>query len=195
MTLPDEILERFRDGLDAAVEAGEKEPTAMTVATLDGRGGVSARTVLLKEHGPDGFVFYTNSHSIKGKQIAANDRVALVVLWKQAYRQVLIEGRASFVGDAEADEYFSGRPRGSQVGAWASLQSEPLDRRETLEERVREIEQRFEGREVPRPPHWRGYRVTPDMVEFWYGRESRLHDRFRFTLDGDGHWQRQRLYP
>ncbi|MGD8383803.1 MAG: pyridoxamine 5'-phosphate oxidase [Lysobacterales bacterium] len=194
MTLPTEVLERFDEGIQAAVAAGEPEPTSMALATVAADGKASVRTVLLKDIDGDGMVFYTNTHSIKGRQLAQHPQAALCVLWKSVFRQVLIEGVTHLVPNEEADAYFASRPRGSQIGAWASLQSEALASRELLEQRVAEFERKFAGKTVPRPPHWSGYRLVPDMVEFWYGREDRLHDRFRFTLTG-GDWTRQRLYP
>jgi len=194
MELPTEVLERFEDGMQAAMAAGEPEPTSMALATVGADGRVSVRTVLLKDIDAAGMVFYTNTHSIKGRQLAQHPQAALCVLWKSVFRQVLVEGSARLVPDGEADAYFASRPRGSQIGAWASLQSEALESRELLEQRVADHERRFAGEAVPRPPHWSGYRLVPDMIEFWYGREDRLHDRYRFTLE-DGAWVRQRLYP
>ena len=194
MNLPEEAVERFDDCLQAAEEAREVEPTAMTLATLAERGGVSDRMVLLKDWNAEGFVFYTNTLSIKGRQLARTPRAALVFFWKQTERQVRIEGPVSTVSEQEADEYFSTRARGSQLGAWASDQSQPLSSRSRLMKKVAELELRHVGRNIPRPPHWSGYRVAPEMIEFWYGRSSRLHDRFRFTVQ-DGQWLRQRLYP
>jgi pyridoxamine 5'-phosphate oxidase len=194
MKLPDEALKRFGDCMDEAVAAGELEPTAMTLATLTGTGGVAARMVLLKAYDADGFVFYTNLESDKGRQIAACPRAALVCYWKTVNRQVRVEGRVEQVSDEQADAYFATRDRGSQLGAWASRQSEPLANRARLLKRVVEFETRFLGRSVPRPPHWSGYRVVPELIEFWYGRKSRLHDRFRFLLEA-GEWRRERLYP
>jgi len=194
MNFPDEVLERFEQAMQTAEAAGEPEPTAMSLATTDANGKVSVRTMLLKDFDPTGFVFYTNTRSKKGQQLSQCPQAALCMVWKSVFRQVLVEGRVEPVTDNEADEYFASRPRGSQVGAWASLQSEPLDSRELLEQRVADFEQKFTGQDVPRPTHWSGYRLVPDMIEFWYGKESRLHDRFRFTLK-DGQWSRQRLFP
>ncbi len=194
MNFPDEVIERFDRVMQAANAANEREPSAMSLATISESGGVSVRTVLLKAFDASGFVFYTNTHSNKGRQLARHQQAALCLLWKSIFQQVQVEGTVEPVTAQEADEYFASRPRGSQIGAWASLQSEQLDSRETLEKRVVEYEKRFAGQNVPRPPHWSGYRVLPHMIEFWYGKESRLHDRFRFTLQ-NGDWQRQRLYP
>jgi pyridoxamine 5'-phosphate oxidase len=194
MELPAEVLERLQDCMDAAVKAKEIEPNAMTLATMDGQGNLSARMVLLKGYDERGFVFYTNTLSTKGRQLAVKPRAALIMYWKTTERQVRIEGSVEPVTDDEADEYFATRHRGSQLGAWASRQSEPLKSRAHLLKKVLEVELKYAGGPVPRPPHWSGYRVLPDMVEFWYGRSSRLHDRFRFKLVGD-EWTRQRLYP
>ena len=194
MGLPEEALDRFRDCFEAAVAAGELEPTAMTLATTDGAGEVSARMVLFKDWGADGFVFYTNLLSFKGQQLEKCARAALVCYWKTVNRQVRVEGRVEQVSDEVADAYFETRDRGAQLGAWASKQSEPLKSRGKLMKRVLQFEGKHVGRRVPRPPHWSGYRVIPEMIEFWYGRKSRLHDRFRFTLE-DGGWRRERLYP
>lgn len=194
MGLSPEILSAFEDCLEAARQAGEIEPTAMTIASIAAEGGVSARTVLLKQYDERGFVFYTNLESNKGRQLAALPEAALVFHWKAIQRQVLVEGSVQQVSDEEADAYFATRSRGSQLGAWASKQSQPLKNRAELLKRVVATEARYLGRAVPRPPHWSGFRVVPRMVEFWSGRDSRLHDRFRYTLEEDG-WQKQRLYP
>jgi pyridoxamine 5'-phosphate oxidase len=194
MNIPSEAISRFETAMQAAQVAREPDPGAMSLATSSSDGKISIRTMLLKDFDAKGFVFYTNTKSNKGRQLAQHSQAALCILWKAIFRQVLVEGSVEVVTDAEADAYFATRPRGSQIGAWASRQSEELDSRETLERRVKEYEQEFAGVDVPRPPHWSGYRLIPDMIEFWYGKESRLHDRFRFTLR-DGEWQRQRLNP
>jgi len=194
MKLSQEIIDRFNKCLHESRLAGEQEPTAMVLATSDGAGQVSTRTVLLKALDTDGFVFFTNLQSYKARQIELSRRVAATFLWKSTYYQVQLEGEASQVTDAEADAYFATRDRGSQIGAWASIQSQPLDSRETLHQRVAEFEQKFANQEVPRPPNWSGYRLQPDSVEFWYGREFRLHDRFRYRTV-DGAWTEVRLYP
>ena len=192
--LNDEILQRFKQSMDAAVAAGEPEPTAMVLATVDGEQNLSTRTVLLKGLDERGFVFYTNTLSIKGRQLGAVPHAAITFLWKSTQSQVHASGAVERVSEAEADAYFASRDRASQVGAWASRQSQPLESREVLEGRVAEFEKRFEGRDVSRPPHWSGYRIKPEMVEFWQGQAARLHDRFRYELQ-DGAWQLQRLYP
>jgi pyridoxamine 5'-phosphate oxidase len=150
--------------------------------------------VLLKDWEASGFVFYTNLESNKGRQLQANPNAALVFHWKSTEQQVRIEGMVKPVADAEADAYFASRNRGSQLGAWASEQSRPMKNRAVLLARLARVEARHLAGTVPRPPHWSGYRVVPDMIEFWYGRASRLHDRFRFTLI-DGAWQESRLFP
>jgi pyridoxamine 5'-phosphate oxidase len=150
--------------------------------------------VLLKGHGPDGFVFYTNEQSAKGEQLAENPRAALLFHWKGLRRQVRVEGTIERVPGDKADAYFASRGRDSQLGAWASDQSRPLDHRATFERRFGEMAQRFEGGDVPRPPHWGGYRVIPNRIEFWSDREHRLHERRSFTL-GDGGWSEGLLYP
>ena len=192
--LSDEIRQRFKKVMDSATEAGEPEPTAMVLGTADSEGNISTRAVLLKALDERGFVFYTNTLSNKGRELQALPRASVTFFWKATACQVHASGAIERVTDAEADEYFASRDRGSQVGAWASRQSETLESRELLEERVREFEEKFAGRDVPRPPHWSGYRLLPEMVEFWHGREHRLHDRFRYTRI-DGAWQEHRLFP
>lgn len=192
--MTDAMLTRFNEGFARAESAKVPEPTAMTLATVDEHGRPSARTMLLKDVDADGFVFYTNLESRKGQQIAGNSNVALVFFWRETQEQVKVEGIAEPVSDAEADAYFASRPRGSQIGAWASLQSQPLDRRETFDQRIAETESGYEGLEVPRPPHWSGFRVRPRRIEFWYGRKYRLHERIRFELS-DGAWIDSLLYP
>ena len=191
MNDPLEIFDRWF----AEARASEpNDPDAMTLATADPAGRPSARVVLLKGHGPEGFVFYTNEQSAKGKQLAGNPNAALVLHWKSLRRQVRIEGSVERVTDAEADAYFASRARDSQLGAWASEQSRPLDRRETFEQQFEKVEQRYEGKDVPRPPHWGGYRVIPDRIEFWTDRPHRLHER-RLFVRNDGGWSEGLLYP
>jgi pyridoxamine 5'-phosphate oxidase len=176
--------------------AAEREPLAeaMMLATVGSNGQPSLRAVLLKGADSNGFAFYTNLDSRKAGELAANPRAALTLHWKSLARQVRIEGAAVPVSSGEADRYFATRPRESQIGAWASQQSRPLDRRETLEHRFAEVARRYEGREVPRPADWSGYRVVPDRVEFWQERPFRLHDRVLFLREG-GRWSKQRLFP
>lgn len=170
------------------------DPEAMALATANAEGNPSVRMVLLKGHGPDGFTFYTNEESNKGRELEANPWAALLFHWKSLGRQVRIEGEAYRVSTDEADAYFATRSRDSQLGAWASDQSRPLKSREFFEARYEEIKRKFEGRNVPRPPHWGGYRVVPLMMEFWTDRPHRLHERRLFTRDGDG-WRESLLYP
>jgi len=193
-----EALRTFSDLLAEATAAGDPEPTAMTLATV-GRGGrPSARTVLLKAHDERGFVFYTNFDSHKGRQLALNPQAALQFLWKGLrdgeHVQVRIEGSVEPVSAAEADAYFARRPRESQIGAWASKQSQTLESRAVFDARFAEFEQRFAGGEVPRPPHWSGFRVVPEAIEFWYGARFRLHERQCYERV-DGAWHRRMLYP
>jgi pyridoxamine 5'-phosphate oxidase len=191
-----EALETFRKLLAQAKDAGDPEPTAMTLATVGKNGRPSARTVLLKAFDDRGFVFYTNFESRKGRQLAANPQAALLFHWKTLGDgvQVKIEGTVEPVSAAEADAYFAVRPRDSQIGAWASKQSQTLDSRQTLEARIAEYEQKFAGGDVPRPPHWSGFCVVPELIEFWYGAKFRLHERQRYERV-DGVWHRRMLFP
>ncbi len=170
------------------------DSNAMALATSDAAGRLGLRMVLLKGHGPDGFVFYTNQEGRKAADIAANPNAALLFHWKSLRRQIRIEGPVTTVAMADADAYFATRGRDSQLGAWASDQSRPLDSRATFEARFAEMQARFDGGPVPRPPHWSGYRVTPLVIEFWQDREHRLHERRLFTRTADG-WTEGMLYP
>ena len=194
--LKTEILDTFRQLLDEAVASGDPEPTAMNLATADAAGQISSRIVLLKGVDERGFRFFTNYESDKGAQLQAHAQVALCFHWKQIREgvQVRVEGVARRLQSEDSDAYFATRPRGSQVGAWASLQSQTLPGRETFEKRVEHYEQEFAGRDVPRPPHWGGYVVEPDMVEFWYGARFRLHERVRWSRHGQT-WTSRLLYP
>jgi pyridoxamine 5'-phosphate oxidase len=194
MDLYQQAIAQFQELFTRLQEFDNREPAAMTLATADARGRVSARMVLLRGVDEQGFVFYTNTLSLKGQQIRDNPRAALCFYWPQLDRQVRVEGAVGPVSEREADQYWAGRARLSQVGAWASKQSEPLADRETLQERVAAAEARYEGQDVPRPSHWSGYRIKPDMIEFWTAMPGRLHERERYFLDGSG-WRRTLLYP
>jgi pyridoxamine 5'-phosphate oxidase len=196
-TLPDTILHTFDALFGEAAAAGEPDPTAMTLATATADGAPSARTVLLKAHDARGFVFYSHLDGRKGRELQANPRAALLFHWPRVRNgvQVRIEGAVELVSDAEADAYFASRPRGSQLGAWASKQSETLEARATFETRLAQFEAEFAGREVPRPPRWTGFRVVPHAVEFWYGAQYRLHERHLHERDADGRWSQRMLYP
>jgi len=170
------------------------DPNAMALSTVDQRGMPNVRMVLLKGFGPDGFVFYTNLESAKGAELAANPRAALCFHWKSLDRQVRVRGPVAAVTPAEADEYFASRPRGSRIGAWASTQSRPLESRFALEKAVATYTAKYAVGEVPRPPFWSGFRLAPVEIEFWRAGTFRLHDRVRFTRNGDG-WVETRLYP
>lgn len=186
-------FDQFRRWLADAVFAAVPEANAMTLATADGDGAPSARTVLLKGV-DDGFCFFTNVESRKGRDLAANPRAALVFWWQPLERQVTVTGAVVRLADETAAAYFASRPPGSRLGAWASRQSEVIPDRRWLEERRREVEARFSGEEPPLPPHWGGYRVVPGTVEFWQGRADRMHDRLRYRRDGD-RWIVERLSP
>ncbi len=194
--LPPAVLSTFTQLLDEARAADDREPTAMTLATTDADGRLSARIVLLKAFDSRGFVFYTNTLSRKGRALAAHSTAAVLFHWKtlRDQVQVRIEGHVEPVSTEEADTYFASRPRGSQLGAWASLQSEPLPDRASFDTRYAQFEQEYDGREVPRPPHWSGYRLVPNAVEFWYGMAYRLHDR-HVHRRVDGIWTEGLLYP
>ncbi|HZG07698.1 MAG TPA: pyridoxamine 5'-phosphate oxidase [Allosphingosinicella sp.] len=185
----------FEEWLAEAVVSEPNDPTAMALATADARGQPSVRMVLLKGHDARGFVFYTNMDSRKGGDLGANPKAALLFHWKSLRRQVRIEGPVEPVSAAEADAYFATRGRDSQLGAWASDQSRPLDSRATFERRFEESKARFQGGEVPRPPRWSGYRVVPERIEFWNDRAHRLHERRLFTRDENGGWREGLLYP
>ena len=184
------------DAWFAEAKAGEpNDAEAMTLATVGADGRPSARIVLLKGHDGGGFVFYTNSESRKGGELAANPAAALLFHWKSLRRQVRIEGRVGPASAAEADAYFASRARDSQLGAWASDQSRPLESRASFEARYEAVKAEFEGRDVPRPPHWWGYRLVPDRIEFWSDRPHRLHERRLFLPGPDGTWAESLLYP
>lgn len=192
-------LRRFFIGLYKSLllltgtEAGDVN--AMTLATVDAQGRPSARTVLLKGVDERGFVFFTNYESRKGRELAGNPQAALVFYWADQERQVCVSGQVSKLSPQESEVYFQSRPRGSRLGAWASKQSAPVRDRAALEASWREVEARFPGADIPRPPHWGGYVLAPSAVEFWQGRPNRMHDRLRYTRQADGSWQIERLYP
>lgn len=192
-----EALANIRALLDEATRGGEAEPTAMTLATADAAGRVSARIVLLKGVDERGLMFVTNYESAKAAHLAAHAQAALCLLWKTLRDgvQVRVEGTVEKASAAESDAYFASRQRASQIGAWASLQSQTLASRAELEARVADVERRFDGVPVPRPPHWGGYRLAPDMIEFWFGQRARLHDRWRYDRAADGAWSKRLLYP
>lgn len=184
-----------RQWLDEATAAAVVEPTAMVLATVDETGAPHSRTVLLRRISNEGLIFFTNRHSAKGRELGSEQRCAVQLSWLDLQRQIRVEGLARDLGDVESDEYHATRPRGSQIAAWASPQSEPINDREALDRLVAEAAKRFEGVEnIPRPPFWGGYEVVPSLVEFWQGRPSRLHDRIRFRR-ADGGWFRERLAP
>jgi pyridoxamine 5'-phosphate oxidase len=187
-------FELFNLWLAEARSSEPNDPEAMALASVDIAGRPSVRIVLLKGHGPEGFVFYTNQRSRKGEELAANPAAALLFHWKSLRRQVRIEGKVSRVSASEADSYFASRSRDSQLGAWASDQSQPLASRAEFESRYETMRQKFEGVDVPRPDHWGGYRVAADRMEFWTDRPHRLHERRLFTRSGDG-WTESLLYP
>ena len=188
-------IAQFRKWFDEALAASLQEPNAMTLATatLDGR--PSARTVLLKGYDERGFVFYTSYEGRKSRELEENPRCALVFYWSELERQIRIEGRAGRVSEEESDAYYGSRPRGSRLSAWVSAQSRPVGDRDALEKRLWELEAEYEGREIPRPPFWGGYRVEPEAIEFWQGRENRMHDRLLYRRLSDGGWRMQRLQP
>lgn len=187
-------LALFDQWLAEAKASEPNDPNAMALATADADGRPSVRMVLLKGHGPDGFVFYTNREGRKAADLAANPHAALLFHWKSLRRQIRIEGPVTLASDAESDAYFASRGRDSQLGAWASDQSRPLDSRETFEARFAEMSARFEGQDVPRPPFWGGYRVMPKAIEFWQDRVHRLHERRVFTAV-EGGWSEGLLFP
>lgn len=201
MTLSEKMLTDtpyplFETWFNEAKEKEPNDPNAMALGTVDADGMPAVRMVLLKDWDETGFVFYTNLSSRKGKALKETPQAALCFHWKSLCRQIRIEGHVEQVADKVADAYFHSRHRGSQIGAWASNQSSPLDSRETLKERVAMYEEKFKDQDViPRPPHWSGFRVKPIAIEFWDDGEYRLHDRFRYTKNDSGAWQAERLYP
>lgn len=193
-TDPDPIRQ-FQSWYREAEATPMREPTAMTLATATRDGKPSARVVLLKSVDDQGFVFFTNYLSRKGEELEGNPWAALLFYWPDLVRQVRVEGRVAKVSDDESDAYFKARPRGSQIGAWASEQSRPIESRRELERRVEELAATYRDREIPRPPHWGGFRLIPVSFELWQGRLDRLHDRLLYSRADDGGWTRERLSP
>jgi pyridoxamine 5'-phosphate oxidase len=186
---------QFKKWFDQALAAQLPEPNAMTIATATPDGKPSARMVLLKDFDQRGFVFFTNYNSHKGQELTENPHAALVFWWAELERQVRIVGRVEKVSEQESDIYFHSRPANSRLGAWVSNQSEVIESREVLEQRLREFQNKYENQEIPRPPHWGGLRVIPTEMEFWQGRSSRLHDRLLYTRLDDSSWKIERLSP
>lgn len=193
-SVPPDPLPLFRDWLSAAIDAGLPEPYAMTLATATADGVASARIVLLRTADEAGFTFYTNYTSRKGEELAANPQASLLFYWAELERQVRVEGAVERIPAAESDAYFASRPYGSRIGAWASPQSAVVENRALLEQRVAELSRTY-PEQVPRPPHWGGYRLSAATVEFWQGRPSRLHDRLRYQRQPGGAWASCRLAP
>jgi pyridoxamine 5'-phosphate oxidase len=187
-------IQLFLEWIEEAKKTNLPEPTAVVLATVSPNGQPSARVVLLKDVDAQGFVFYTNLESQKARDLKMQPVAALCFYWPPLAKQVRVEGPVESVSDVEADAYFATRPRGAQIGAWASQQSAPLESRAELEARVKQFEEKFSGREAPRPEFWSGFRVIPQRIEFWQSRENRLHDRLVYERQGDG-WTMQMLYP
>lgn len=188
-------FDQFEAWLKEAKTEDPEEYNALHLATVGDRGFPNQRVVLLRDFSRRGFVFYTNYQSVKGKEIAANPKISMSFFWKELERQVRIHGEARKVDAHVSDAYFATRPRESQIGAWVSEQSAVISDRAILEDRLKEVEARFEGKEVTRPPHWGGYTVYPVYFEFWQGRPGRLHDRLTYCVDADGAWFLERLAP
>ena len=194
-TQTDDPFTLLAQWLEEARVSEPNDPEAMAVSTVDAQGRPSTRMVLLKGHSAQGFIFYTNFQSRKAGDLAGNPNAAILFHWKSLRRQIRIEGVVEPVDAATADAYFASRARVSQIGAWASDQSRPLDARETFEARIAQVEARFAGQPVPRPPHWSGFRIVPRAIEFWLDRTYRLHERTRYEADGTGGWTSGMLYP
>ena len=188
-------FKQFHIWFNQALQAQLPEPNAMTVATVTADGKPRARVVLLKNFDASGFVFYTNYKSHKGQELADNPQAALVFWWAELERQVRIEGRVEKVSEPESDEYFHSRPKSSRLGAWVSNQSQIIESREVLETQLQELTAKYEHQDVPRPPHWGGFRVVPAVIEFWQGRPSRLHDRLQYVRVSETDWVVERLSP
>lgn len=194
-SFPENPYTLFGSWLSEAEKLKEDYPNAMWLATATKEGRPSVRVMLLKGWDENGFVFYTNAESRKGRELLENPYAALNFYWKTLKRQVRVEGRIEEVSEKESDDYFASRPRGSRIGAWASRQSRPVDNYETFRKRVEEIETKYDGQEdIPRPPYWKGFRVRPERIEFWHEGEFRLHHRYEYTPSGTG-WNIQTLYP
>ncbi len=194
-TVDPDPIKLFRNWFDTAIASGSRLPESMTLATATPEGKPSARVVLLKQVDADGFVFYTNYRSAKANELDGNPQAALVFYWVGLDRQVRVEGTVGRVSAEESDQYFKTRPRESQLGALASPQSEVIESREVLEERLRTLERAYQDREVERPEHWGGYRLKPQRIEFWENRPGRLHDRIAYDQQADGSWTITRLAP
>ena len=194
-SLPPDPLQLFAAWLGEAEATGMTDANAMTLATAGDDGRPSARTVLLRGFGDEGFRFFTNRTSLKGRQLGENSRAQLLFYWRELGRQILIHGNVEQLSDEESDAYFESRPRESRIGAWASEQGSVIESREELIGHVEEAERKFEGEDVPRPPHWGGYLVSPQAIEFWQAGEFRLHDRFVYRRDDGGLWVAERLSP
>lgn len=188
-------FKQFADWYEAAEAAHPKLPNSMTLATASADGKPSARMVLLKGFDEDGFVFFTNYESKKGQELEENPNAALVFYWADIDRQVRIEGSVSRTSREESEAYFQTRPAESRLSAWASKQSSPVPNRQTLEDEMERLIKEYEGKEIPLPPYWGGYRLVPTVIEFWQNRPGRLHDRFRYTRQSDGRWLIERLSP
>ena len=188
-------IEQFENWFSYACNTVLLDPNAVILSTVDKSNCPSSRTVLLKYFDKNGFVFFTNYNSKKAKNIDINPNVALLFFWADAYRQIRIEGKAGRISHDETFKYFSSRPRGSQIGAWASPQSNVISSRSSLEDNVKNIKERFNEKNIPLPDFWGGYRVVPEVIEFWQGRDNRLHDRFRYLKEKDGSWKIDRLAP
>ena len=195
LTLYSDPYDIFKEWFQMAEKNEPVDPNAMTLATCSRTGRPSARTVLLKSWDSGGFTFFTNYNSRKAQDITENPQAALLFYWKSLGRQVRIEGRVEKLPPAQSDEYFAGRPENSQLGAWASQQSEHLESREALLAKMAEYKNQFSGRTIPRPPHWGGYILKPDHFEFWQAGDARLHDRFSFDMQNNADWHGQRLNP
>lgn len=193
--LDDSPFKQFDKWFQEAQAEDHIHPNAFALGTSDQENKPSVRMLLLKSFSEDGFVFYTNSESRKGAELSNNQNASICFWWDRSERQVRIEGEIQIVDDSESDEYFNTRPRGSQIGAWASPQSSVITGREVLLERYNEIDKEYDGEDIPRPPYWKGYRLVPRSIEFWQGRPDRLHDRLRYRLDSSGEWIVERLAP